>query len=493
MNVQPDLNYSFCRKNRVLRQLRASGEILWFTEKTDIQILGEIQRFYQKCFMVECLDENAFEAELNRHFKQKQQVAGDSAHKIEQRDIEVLADVLAERADLLEDSETSPVVNFINVVLSDAIQRGASDIHIENYEDSLVIRYRIDGALIKIAEPPVSIAPVLISRVKIMAKLDIAEKRVPQDGRISLKLAGQEIDLRVSTLPSVKFERVVLRILDKERGLLSLSELGLDPQNHALLTGLLASPHGIVLVTGPTGSGKTTTLYAGLAHIDKTQKNILTIEDPIEYQIPGISQTQVNTRAGLHFATGLRAILRQDPDIILVGEIRDNETLNIALQASLTGHLVLSTLHTNSAVGAITRLVDMGADPYLISSSVLAVVSQRLVRRICNSCKTQVDPVVMQDCAKRYQYPFRALYTSAGCEQCNDLGYKGRLAIYEIFPLDSAARKAVNKGEDELTLQLLHRQKNKTIQVCGFERAEQGLTTLEEVLRVTMHVSAIED
>lgn len=493
MNSQPDLSYSFCRRNRVLRQSRAGDEILWFTEKTDIQILGEIQRFYQKSFVVECLDESTFEAELNRHFKQKQQVAGDSAHKIDQRDIEVLADVLAERADLLEDSETSPVVNFINVVLSDAIQRGASDIHIENYEDILIIRYRIDGSLIKIAEPPVSLAPVLISRVKIMAKLDIAEKRIPQDGRISLKLAGQEIDLRVSTLPSVKFERVVLRILDKERGLLSLSELGLDTENHALLTDLLASPHGIVLVTGPTGSGKTTTLYAGLAHIDKTQKNILTIEDPIEYQIPGISQTQVNTRAGLHFATGLRAILRQDPDVILVGEIRDKETLDIALQASLTGHLVLSTLHTNSAVGAITRLLDMGADPYLISSSVLAVVSQRLVRRICNSCKTQVDPVVMQECAKRYHFPFQALYSSTGCEQCNHLGYKGRLAIYEIFPLDSVARKAVNKGEDELTLQQLHRQKNKTIQMCGFERAEQGLTTLEEVLRVTMHASAIED
>lgn len=489
MNRFVALSYSFCKKNNVLIDLHGSEPALMLTEKTHVEIVAEVQRHYQRLFSLICLPCHEFDSKLNEHFKQRQKAATQSAPSLIHDSIDHLADGLADRPDLLEDGESSPVVNFINTVLSDAIQRGASDIHVENYEESFVIRYRIDGSLVKVAEPPVSVAPILISRIKIMAKLDIAEKRVPQDGRMSLKLANQEIDVRVSTLPSSRFERIVLRILDKDKSLLSLSELGLDSHNHAVFTELLKAPHGIVLVTGPTGSGKTTTLYAGISSINKPDRNILTIEDPIEYQLPGISQTQVNVKAGLHFASGLRAILRQDPDVILVGEIRDKETLTIALQASLTGHLVLSTLHTNSAVGAIIRLLDMGADPYLISSSLLAVVSQRLVRCICDECKVQVETSIVEACSARYRYSFHALYHGQGCEHCNYTGYKGRLALYEIFSLDAAIRKSINRGDDELVLQSLHEDRNKTLLTCGFERAEQGLTTLEEVLRVASYAA----
>ncbi len=303
-----------------------------------------------------------------------------------------------ESGDLLEQEDDAPIIRLINAILSEAIKAGASDIHLETFEKRLVVRFRVDGILREVIEPRRELAALLVSRVKVMARLDIAEKRVPQDGRISLKVGGREVDIRVSTLPSANGERVVLRLLDKQAGRLSLQHLGMSERDRRLLDDNLRKPHGIILVTGPTGSGKTTTLYAGLVTLNDRSRNILTVEDPIEYYLEGIGQTQVNPRVDMTFARGLRAILRQDPDVVMVGEIRDQETADIAVQASLTGHLVLSTLHTNSAVGAVTRLVDMGVEPFLLSSSLLGVLAQRLVRVLCVHCR-EARPADEAECA----------------------------------------------------------------------------------------------
>ncbi len=352
-------------------------------------------------------------------------------------DLLSLADQVPETEDLMDQEDDAPIVRLINALLSEAIRVGASDIHIEAFEKKLSVRLRVDGQLREIVQPRRELAPLLVSRIKVMAKLDIAEKRVPQDGRISLRLAGREVDVRVSTLPSSHGERVVMRLLDKQAGRLNMTHLGLMANDYERLTQLVHRPHGIILVTGPTGSGKTTTLYAALSDLNDNTRNILTAEDPIEYQLEGIGQTQVNTKVDMTFARALKAMLRQDPDVVMVGEIRDLETAEIAVQASLTGHLVLSTLHTNTAIGAVTRLKDMGIEPFLLSSSLIGVIAQRLVRTLCPHCMTwrEADTFEKQVFQHINNEPLLQLPEAKGCDHCSHLGFNGRTAIYEIVPV----------------------------------------------------------
>lgn len=401
-------------------------------------------------------------------------------------DLSRLADEIPETGDLMDAEDDAPVIRLINAVLSQAVREKASDIHIETFEEKLTVRYRVDGVLTEVLSPKRMLAPLLVSRLKVMAKLDIAEKRVPQDGRISIKLAGHAVDIRVSTIPSAHGERVVLRLLDKQAGQLQLEQLHMNQQVLKGYRKALHTAHGIVLVTGPTGSGKTTTLYAGLTHINDTSRNILTIEDPIEYLLPGIGQTQVNAKVDMTFARGLRAILRQDPDVVMVGEIRDGETAQIAVQASLTGHLVLSTLHTNTAIGAITRLQDMGTEPFLLSSSLLAVMAQRLVRLLCNECKEPYEP----DHAERELLKVGAdapaqLFHARGCPLCNKSGYRGRTGIYEFIEIDDRLRTMIHERASEQDMVTYARSCSPGIIDDGRRRILAGETTVEEVLRVT--------
>ena len=401
-------------------------------------------------------------------------------------DLFSVAQALPEPEDLLESEDDAPIIRLINALLTEAVKENASDIHIEPFENRLVVRFRVDGVLRVVLESRRAVAPLVVSRIKVMARLDIAEKRLPQDGRISLRLAGRPIDVRVSTIPSGHGERVVLRLLDKQAGRLELEHLGMPENTRALVDELIHVPHGIILVTGPTGSGKTTTLYAALARLNDRSRNIMTVEDPIEYYIDGIGQTQVNTRVDMTFARGLRAILRQDPDVVMVGEIRDLETAEIAVQASLTGHLVLSTLHTNTAVGAITRLRDMGVEPFLLSSSLLGMLAQRLVRILCPECK-QPYTADERECKALDLTPDNPpkLYRAAGCEHCNRTGYRGRTGIYEMVVVDEHMRGMIHDGTGEQDLERYARTKTPSIRQDGRRRVLAGETSIEEVLRVT--------
>jgi general secretion pathway protein E len=401
-------------------------------------------------------------------------------------DLASLADQIQETEDLLEQEDDAPIIRLINAILGEAIAENASDIHIETFEKRLVIRFRVDGILREVVQPKRELAALLVSRIKVMAKLDIAEKRIPQDGRISLRVGGREVDIRVSTLPSANGERVVLRLLDKQAGRLTLRHLGMNEQDRRQLEQAVKKPHGIILVTGPTGSGKTTTLYAALTTLNDRTRNILTVEDPIEYHLEGIGQTQVNTKVDMTFARGLRAILRQDPDVVMVGEIRDQETADMAVQASLTGHLVLSTLHTNSAIGAVTRLVDMGVEPFLISSSLLGVLAQRLVRVLCNDCK-RAYIADAAECELLGVSPAEAptLYHAEGCEQCRGLGYRGRTGIYELVLFDDTLRTMVHTRASEQDMLRHARVLGPSIREDGLRKVREGVTTIEEVLRVT--------
>ena len=387
------------------------------------------------------------------------------------------------------DAATQPIIQLANAILQRGIAEKASDIHIEPNKDGIRVRYRIDGILSDGPSVPKNVQPALISRIKIMSDLDIAEKRAPQDGRMSLRVHGQVFDFRVSTLPAHYGEKVVLRILDKSSLQLGLSKLGLQDNVAAMYEQLLRRSHGIVLVTGPTGSGKSTTLYASLNTVNSGEKNILTIEDPVEYDLPGITQVGVNNRAGMSFAAGLRAMLRQDPDIIMVGEMRDRETAMIAIEAALTGHLVFSTLHTNDAPGAITRLVDMGVEPFLIASATVGVMAQRLVRRICDRCKEAYMPP--RDAVLRYGLPLddadepAQLFRGAGCEQCNNSGYRGRVGCYELLPVtdDVRARILANDSADAIRDAGVA-SGMRSLKDDAMSKVILGQTTLEEVLRV---------
>ncbi len=400
-------------------------------------------------------------------------------------DLTSLAEGLPKTADLLDSDDDAPVIRLINALIAEAVKTKASDIHVEPYEKSLSIRLRIDGVLREVLSLPARMTPVLTSRVKVMSRLDIAEKRVPQDGRISISLGGKNVDVRVSTLPARFGERIVMRILDKEEARLDLDALGMPRDTLERLKGVLQRPNGVILVTGPTGSGKTTTLYGALTLLNDPSRNILTVEDPVEYAVDGVGQTQINPKVGMTFAAGLRAILRQDPDIVMVGEIRDGETAEIAIQASLTGHLVLSTVHTNSAIGAITRLRDMGVEPFLLASTVAGVLAQRLVRRLCPSCKEGHEP----DDAERAMLGVGpdedvTIYQPAGCGRCGHTGYEGRIGVYELAVTDEKLRSLIHDDASEQTLVAHAFREADTLAQCGFRHVVAGVTSLEEVLRV---------
>ena len=416
----------------------------------------------------------------------------DSAEQLVQdmeEDDSTIISEIEDKADLLDDISEAPIIKLVNHIISQSVKARASDIHIEPYLDSFKIRYRVDGILYDLLSPPKWTQPALISRIKVMAKMNIAEKRLPQDGRLDVKIGDQEIDVRVSTIPTSFGERVVLRLLNKSGSLLSLTDIGLGSDKYSLLGNLVVSPNGIILVTGPTGSGKTTTLYAILSSINTADINIITIEDPVEYQIRGISQIQVNPKIDLTFAKGLRSIVRQDPDVILVGEIRDQETAEIAVQSALTGHLVFSTLHTNDSASAITRLVDIGVEPFLISSSVLAVVAQRLISVLCQDCKQpyRPDSMTLESIGiTPDQSQGVTIYKANGCESCIHTGYKGRTGIFEMMILDTSLKSLILKTFDSNRIKDEALNMNMgTLRMDGIDKVLTGISTIEEVIRVT--------
>lgn len=475
------LPYEFAQQHGVLW----NGNSLICRQLPDVPVLLELRRLLGPDWQCQIADADTFQQQLTRLYQSGADAAQRAAEALDDdADLDSLARDIPQSSDLLSDSDNAPVIRLINALLSQAVREKASDIHIEPFERRVSVRFRVDGVLRDVLSPRAELGPVLVSRLKVMARLDIAEKRLPQDGRMRVQLAGHVVDIRLSTIPSSFGERVVLRLLDQAAGQLQLQQLDLPPTMLDTLQRALHKPHGIILVTGPTGSGKTTTLYAGLQFINSRDRNILTIEDPVEYQLPGIGQTQVNTRVDMTFARGLRAILRQDPDVVMVGEIRDQETAAIAVQASLTGHLVLTTLHTNTAAGAVTRLRDMGVEPFLLSSSLVLVVAQRLVRCLCTQCR-QAVPVDARQC-ERLQLPMDAtVYRATGCEHCNQTGYRGRTGLYEFVEIDAGMRKLIHDGSGEQALEQYARQHSFSIDEHGRQRILSGQTSVEEVLRVT--------
>ncbi len=475
------LPYGFASSHGVL----LDGNKLLHKPGLSLPVLLEMRRYLGKPFDLVEISEREFQQQLTKIYQSGDGAAQRAVDDIgADSDLSSLADELPQNSDLLSGEDDAPVIRLINAVLSQAVREKASDVHLEPFEDRVAVRFRIDGVLTEVLSPKPEVAPVLVSRIKVMARLDIAEKRLPQDGRITVKLAGHGVDIRVSTIPSAHGERVVMRLLDQAAGQLSLDQIAMPDEVLGRFKRALKRPHGIILVTGPTGSGKTTTLYAGLSQINDRSRNILTIEDPIEYLLPGIGQTQVNAKVDMTFARGLRAILRQDPDVVMVGEIRDGETASIAVQASLTGHLVLSTLHTNTAIGAITRLQDMGVEAFLLSSSIEVVMAQRLVRTLCQECKKPYEPIPSE--VERFNLPPDAtMFQPGGCDKCNHSGYRGRSGIYELIEIDDTLRQMIHESAGEQAM-LKHARKNSlSIDQHGLNRVLSGHTSLEEVLRVT--------
>jgi general secretion pathway protein E len=488
-SMATSVSYQFAKRHGVLVAGIDDGHMqVLCAQEPQIDLVTELRRRLGHPLSIRRIEPGRFDSLLRQAYGRGQSEATQMVDDLgDDVDLARLAYEIPDATDLLEAADDAPIIKLINALLTQAIREGASDIHIEAFEQRSVVRFRVDGTLRDIVEPHRALHNAMVSRLKIMAKLDIAEKRLPQDGRISLRVAEHPVDVRVSTLPTRHGERVVLRLLDKQSARLDLGQLGMPEDIGKEFDDLIHSPHGIVLVTGPTGSGKTTTLYAGLSRLDRMELNILTVEDPIEYDLDGVGQMQVNTKIALSFAQGLRSILRQDPDVILVGEIRDFETAEIAVQASLTGHLVLSTLHTNTAIGAVTRLVDMGIEPFLIASSLLGVLSQRLVRRLCDNCKQATQPTE----AERELLGLGAsgreveLYRAIGCELCGFTGYRGRTGIFELFKIDNALRTMIHDGGAEGAMADHIRQSSPSLQASGFGKVLAGVTSLDEVLRVT--------
>jgi general secretion pathway protein E len=471
MSVRHPLPYAFAKANTLLLDDDGEQLVLWSAETTPLAALSEVTRLY---------DVAGFEREPSSTLVQRiaaVYAGGESSAAAVIGEVESGVDLsrmmqeLPAVEDLLEAADDAPIIRMLNALLTQAAKDGASDIHIEPYERSSSVRFRVDGTLREVVQPNKALHAALISRLKIMAELDIAEKRLPQDGRISLRIGGRAIDVRVSTLPSAHGERAVLRLLDKTESKFTLEGLGMSGDVLASFDRLIQQPHGIVLVTGPTGSGKTTTLYASLGRIDTATTNVLTVEDPVEYELPGIGQTQVNPRIDLSFAKALRAILRQDPDVIMIGEIRDHETAQIAIQASLTGHLVLATLHTNDAPSSVTRLIDMGVEPFLLSSTLLGVQAQRLVRKLCPHCRRQ---------------DAQGLWHPVGCEQCSRTGYKGRTGVYELMTVDETMQALIHNRAPELELVAAARAAGlRSMREDGERLVREGITSAQEVIRVT--------
>jgi general secretion pathway protein E len=471
MGARHPLPYAFAKAHTVLLEDDGRQLVLWAGETTPPGALTEVLRAYAV---------QALERESSAQLAQRIAAAyagGESSAAAVVGEVESAVDLsrlmqdLPAVEDLLEAADDAPIIRMLNALLTQAANDGASDIHIEPYERSSAVRFRVDGTLREVVQPNKALHAALISRLKVMAELDIAEKRLPQDGRISLRIGGKAIDVRVSTLPSAHGERAVLRLLDKTDAKFSLTSLGMSGGVLGGFQRLIQQPHGIVLVTGPTGSGKTTTLYGALSSIDTATANVLTVEDPVEYELPGIGQTQVNPKIDLTFAKALRAILRQDPDVIMIGEIRDFETAQIAIQASLTGHLVLATLHTNDAPSAVTRLTDMGVEPFLLSSSLLGVLAQRLVRKLCPAC-----------CRK----DGRGLWQPVGCAACSGSGWRGRTGVYELMEADDDVRALIHERASEARLLQAARNAGlRSMREDGERLVADGVTSLEEVLRVT--------
>ncbi|HEX4895055.1 MAG TPA: type II secretion system ATPase GspE [Solimonas sp.] len=455
-----------------------------------IEAVQETRRFVGRPLRLQNVSPQEFDALLARTYEGQTAATASLMDGLndEEADLDTLAQALQDKQDLLESDDDAPVIKFINGLLVEAIKENASDIHVETFESRLTVRFRVDGVLREVMSPPRALAPRLVSRIKVMAKLDIAEKRLPQDGRISRAFGGRKVDVRVSTIPTGQnSERVVMRILDKQAERLDLEQLGIDDAQTDILKRIIHRPYGILLVTGPTGSGKTTTLYSALSVLNDRSRNIMTVEDPIEYNIDGIGQTQVNTKVEMTFARGLRAILRQDPDVVMVGEIRDLETAQIAVQASQTGHLVLSTLHTNTAVGAVTRLRDMGVEPYQLSSSLVGLMAQRLVRQLCKHCKQPYEASRVEK-EQLALDPARdlVLHKPVGCPACRHTGFLGRSGIHEIIEVDRKLEAMIHDQASEQSMETYARTQGPGILQSGRNKVIAGHTTLREVLRVTI-------
>ena len=479
--------YHFARDNGVvdIAQDYDSVHVL-MRRGAQLSALSELRRVAGRPLNVELVEDDIYDTRLTQLYSQGGGASAAVAYDLESNiDLSRLAQELPEIEDLLETEDDAPIIRLINALLTEALRENASDLHLEPFETRSVVRFRVDGNLRDVLEPKRALHSALVSRIKVMAGLDIAEKRMPQDGRITLRIAGRPVDVRVSTLPTGHGERAVLRLLDKTAGRLDLEKLGMGKDTLDILQGMLNQPHGIILVTGPTGSGKTTTLYAALARMDAQVANIMTVEDPIEYDLDGVGQTQINPRIDMTFARALRAILRQDPDVIMIGEIRDLETAQIAVQASLTGHLVLATLHTNDAVSAVTRLGDMGIEPFLLASSLLGVLAQRLARKLCPACRRPDEPLPDERMAfDGAEVP--VIYRPVGCTECNGAGYRGRTGIYELFQVDETVRTMIHGRAAEQDLKTYaHKQGMLTMRQDGLRRVLRGETSLEEVWRVT--------
>lgn len=476
------LPYGYARRHGVLLHLGEGGIECLHRADVALDALLEVQRVSPGARFLAVSDE-AFDAALSNAYSTGAGAAAD--FDLGDLDLAALADSAASVDDLLDTRDDSPVIRLINALLLEAVKEGASDVHVETQEKRLVVRFRIDGVLRDVLEPQRALAPLLVSRIKVMAKLDIAERRIPQDGRVTLRIGGHDVDARVSTIPTQHGERVVMRLLEKGSLKLDLAALGMSERDRATFNRLLDRPHGILLVTGPTGSGKTTTLYSALTRLNDRKRNVMTVEDPIEYELPGIAQTQVNPRTDMTFARGLRAILRQDPDVIMVGEIRDQETAEVAVRSAMTGHFVLSTLHTNSAIGSVTRLVDMGVERYLLAPMVVGLAAQRLVRRLCPDCRrqdvaSQADAVLLGSGIAAGETIWRA----EGCAACHGDGYRGRAGLYEVVAVDDTLQKMIHDGASEAELEAAARSKNPSLLDDGVAKIRAGVTTVEEVSRV---------
>jgi len=482
------LGYGNAKRMGILPAFRENGRTtIWLRSDIDWDTLLEAMAEYGINFNPVIIPDEEFNRALQRAFESKGAAVDAVEYLDESIDLETASAAIPESADLLDSQDDAPIIRLLNAVLAQAIEEHASDVHIEPYETKIVIRYRVDGILRDVIELPGGVAGRTAARIKVMARLNIAEKRLPQDGRIRLRMAGRSVDVRVSTLPTHYGERLVMRILEKEQGPLALKQIGMPSDVRDSFTDLIRSPHGIFLVTGPTGSGKTTTLYAALQQVQKPDVNIITVEDPIEFDLAGIAQIPVNLKTGMTFDKGLRAILRQDPDVIMVGEIRDIETAEIAVQASLTGHLVFSTLHTNDAVGSITRLVDMGVEPYLVASSLIGVMAQRLVRKLCPQCREVETPDQGQRQLLGISQQHQAtIYKPHGCERCGYTGYHGRTGVYELMVITDEIRHIIHDNHGEQSLRIAGSNAGmRSLREDGIAKVLNGDTSLEEVLRVT--------
>jgi general secretion pathway protein E len=485
MQQTPFFNFVFAKKNAVLAiSNQDTGTEVYYSEETSLNAFQEIDRCCPTPITFKIKNAQQLTDDIGLTYQAAQSELNDIDELNDVIDLDELVDKMPENADLLDVQDDAPIIRLINGLFASALQQSASDIHIETFESNMSVRFRVDGVLKEVLTPHRKAAPLLNSRIKVMAKLDIAEKRIPQDGRVSLRMAGKALDVRVSTIPSMYGERIVMRLLDTQAVQLDLSHLGMPKAKLDQFSQLLHQPNGIILVTGPTGSGKTTTLYAGLTQLNNKSRNILTIEDPVEYALEGIGQTPVNEKSQMSFAKGLRAILRQDPDIVMIGEIRDAETAQIAVQASLTGHMVLSTLHTNDAFGAITRLKDIGVAPYLIASSLKGILAQRLVRKLCKHCK-QAEPLLLSDAIALgdHSAEHSNVFNNKGCEQCHFTGFSGRQGLYELLVIDQELTRQIHAGEGEPKMRQ-HLQENYTSMLDeGRALVLDGTTCSSEVLR----------